>query len=60
MNIQIKINIKNKNTIYARIFNEKIGFGNSSTNVKCIVCGNILIEPTGGKSKIKARILEVL
>ena len=40
--------------------NEQIGFGKSSTIVKCLVCGKILIEPTGGKSKIKARILEVL
>ena len=40
--------------------NEQIGFGKSSTEVKCLVCGKILVEPTGGKSKIKARILEVL
>ncbi len=40
--------------------NEQIMFGKSSTNVKCLVCGKDLAESTGGKSKIKARILEVL
>ena len=40
--------------------NEQITFGKSATEVKCLVCAKILIEPTGGKSKIKARILEVL
>ncbi|MBW2983750.1 30S ribosomal protein S27e [Candidatus Woesearchaeota archaeon] len=40
--------------------NEQIIFGKSSTNVSCLVCGKVLAEPTGGKSKVKARILEVL
>ncbi len=40
--------------------NEQITFGKSSSIVKCLVCSKILVEPTGGKSKIKARILEVL
>ena len=40
--------------------NEQITFGKSSTIVKCLVCSKILVEPTGGKSKVKARILEVL
>ena len=40
--------------------NEQIMFGKSSSNVNCLVCGKVLAEPTGGKSKIKARILEVL
>lgn len=40
--------------------NEQIMFGKASTEVKCLVCGKVLAEPTGGKSKIKARILEVL
>ena len=40
--------------------NEQLMFGKSSTVVKCLVCGKILAEPTGGKSKVKARILEVL
>ncbi|MBS3137616.1 30S ribosomal protein S27e [Candidatus Woesearchaeota archaeon] len=40
--------------------NEQITFGKSATIVKCLVCEKVLVEPTGGKSKIKARVLEVL
>lgn len=40
--------------------NEQITFGKTASKVKCLVCGKTLIEPTGGKSKVKARILEVL
>ena len=40
--------------------NEQIIFGKASSKVVCLVCGKVLAEPTGGKSKIKARILEVL
>lgn len=44
----------------AKCKNEQIIFGKTSTNIKCLVCDKILAEPTGGKSKIKARILEIL
>ena len=40
--------------------NEQIVFGKSSTKINCLVCSRQLAEPTGGKTKIKARILEVL
>jgi len=40
--------------------NEQVTFGKASTEVKCLVCGKILAETTGGKIKVKARILEVL
>ena len=40
--------------------NEQIMFGKASSNVLCLVCGKVLAEPTGGKSRVKARILEVL
>ncbi|MFH1408280.1 MAG: 30S ribosomal protein S27e [Nanoarchaeota archaeon] len=40
--------------------NEQITFGKTSTNVKCLVCSKGLVETTGGKSRIKARVLEVL
>jgi len=40
--------------------NEQITFGKSATRVRCLVCSKVLVEPTGGKSKIKARVLEVL
>ena len=40
--------------------NEQVIFGKTASKVDCLVCGSELAEPTGGKSKIKARILEVL
>jgi|TARA_B100001971_G_scaffold132295_1_gene122121 small subunit ribosomal protein S27e len=40
--------------------NEQIIFGKTSSEIKCLVCSKVLAEPTGGKSKVKARILEVL
>lgn len=40
--------------------NEQIMFGKPSTQIECLVCGKPLAQPTGGKSKVKARILEVL
>ncbi len=40
--------------------NEQIIFGNASKVVKCLVCSKELSYPSGGKSKISARVLEVL
>ncbi|MBI2147948.1 30S ribosomal protein S27e [Candidatus Woesearchaeota archaeon] len=40
--------------------NEQIMFGKAATRVQCLVCAKPLAEPSGGKAKIKARILEVL
>jgi len=40
--------------------NEQIIFGKSASQVQCLVCGRLLAGPTGGKAKIKARVLEVL
>lgn len=40
--------------------NEQIIFGKAATKVNCLVCGKQLATPTGGKIKVKARILEVL
>ncbi|MCX8147116.1 MAG: 30S ribosomal protein S27e [Candidatus Woesearchaeota archaeon] len=40
--------------------NEQIVFGKASTLVRCLVCNKEIVEPTGGKARIKARILEVL
>lgn len=49
----VKVNCPNCN-------NEQIIFGKASTKVKCASCGKILVELTGGKSKIKAKIVEIL
>ncbi|AJF62428.1 MAG: 30S ribosomal protein S27e [archaeon GW2011_AR20] len=40
--------------------NEQIIFGKATTEVKCLVCNQIIASPSGGKAKIKARILEIL
>jgi len=40
--------------------NEQIMFGKASTTILCLVCGKELAEPTGGKSRVKARVLEIL
>ncbi len=40
--------------------NEQIIFGKVASTVNCLVCSKPLAEPTGGKSKIKSRVLEVL
>jgi small subunit ribosomal protein S27e len=40
--------------------NEQIVFGKSASTVKCLVCEKVLAEPTGGKTRVKARVLEVL
>jgi small subunit ribosomal protein S27e len=40
--------------------NEQVIFGKTSTVINCLVCGKAVAEPSGGKSKVKARILEVL
>lgn len=40
--------------------NEQVVFNNVSNVVSCLVCKEELAAPTGGKSKISARVLEVL
>ncbi len=39
--------------------NEQIIFNKVSTEVRCLVCGELLAVPTGGKADIKTTILEV-
>lgn len=40
--------------------NEQIVFGKASSIINCLVCGKVIAEPTGGKTRVKARVLEVL
>lgn len=41
--------------------NDQFIFGKSATkNIKCLICGNILAHSTGGKTKLRAKVLEVL
>lgn len=40
--------------------NEQIIFDKASTEVKCLICNQVLAETSGGKAEIKARVLEIL
>ena len=40
--------------------NEQVIFEKASSAVKCLVCGNILAEPTGGKVAVKSKVIEPL
>ncbi|MEA3378112.1 MAG: 30S ribosomal protein S27e [Nanoarchaeota archaeon] len=40
--------------------NEQVIFGKCSSVVNCLVCSKVLAKPSGGKTKFKSRILEVL
>jgi small subunit ribosomal protein S27e len=37
--------------------NEQVIFEKAASQVKCLVCGEVLAEPSGGKAKIKAKML---
>ena len=39
--------------------NEQIIFDKPSTIVKCLVCENILAEPTGGMARLKVKVDKV-
>ncbi len=40
--------------------NEQVIFGKVASDVKCLVCGRLIAKSTGGKTAVRARILEVL
>jgi len=40
--------------------NEQVVFGKAATEIHCLVCGELLAQPSGGKTKFIARPLEVL
>lgn len=40
--------------------NEQNTFSNITTKVSCLVCGELIAEPSGGRSNIHAKVLEVL
>ncbi len=40
--------------------NKQIIFNNPTKIVTCLVCSEILAEPTGGRGNIKAQVLEIL
>ena len=38
--------------------NEQVIFQKPSTTVRCLVCGEVLAEPRGGRAEIRAKVLE--
>jgi small subunit ribosomal protein S27e len=40
--------------------NEQVIFARASTSVKCLVCSEVLAEPTGGQASIKAKVVQVM
>ena len=40
--------------------NEQVIFGKAATDVRCVVCDKLIAKSTGGKTAIRARILDVL
>ncbi len=40
--------------------NEQIIFDHATFIVRCLVCGRVLAEPTGGKARIYGKIIKVL
>ena len=44
----------------AKCKNEQIIFGKASKIIKCLLCGEPIASPTGGKVRIKAKVIEVL
>jgi small subunit ribosomal protein S27e len=40
--------------------NEQIIFNKPATNVKCLVCGAELAQVTGGRARLKAKVLSVM
>ena len=59
------MNIREPNSKFVKIVcpkckNKQIIFGKSSTKIDCLVCNKTLAKPTGGKTNIKVKILEIL
>ena len=44
----------------AKCNNEQVIYNKASTSVKCLVCGEEIATPTGGKAKIRAKVSQVL
>ncbi len=44
----------------AKCNNEQVMYNKAASNVKCLVCGNDIAETTGGRARIKAKIIQVM
>ncbi len=40
--------------------NEQVIFDHATFPARCLVCGKVLVEPTGGKAKILGDVVKIL
>ncbi|MFN3804610.1 MAG: 30S ribosomal protein S27e [Pyrobaculum sp.] len=40
--------------------NEQVTFSHASIVVRCLVCGRVLAQPTGGKAKFAGHVVKIL
>ncbi len=40
--------------------NEQVVFNKPASEVKCLVCGKILVKPRGGKGRVQVKVVQVL
>ena len=40
--------------------NEQLAFEKAASIVKCNICDGVLVEPTGGRAKIRGEVIEIL
>ncbi len=43
-----------------RCMSHQITFGKATMTVKCKSCNKLLVQPRGGKAKVKAKVKEVV
>ncbi len=40
--------------------NEQVIFDHATFPVRCLVCGTLLVKPTGGKAKVLGEVVKIL
>jgi small subunit ribosomal protein S27e len=40
--------------------NEQVVFGRTASTVSCVVCGQTLAHPTGGKAELEGELIETV
>ncbi len=40
--------------------NEQLVFSNVASTVHCNVCGTVIAQPTGGRSKVRGEVMDVM
>ncbi len=58
MAVKLEPRSKFLNVKCSKCNNEQIIFNKPSSDIKCLVCGELICKSTGGLGKIKTKILE--